>query len=130
VVSGQVPIMVDSLGAGWGHVSAGRVRALAVTSRERSGRLPEVPSMVELGLDTREYVAWYAFMAPAAVPSAVIGRMNAAVNQVIQEPAIAARFRDLGAAPRVTSPEESLAFMRAERDGWGAIARAGRIVAE
>ena len=130
VVSGQVPIMVDSLGAGWGHVSAGRVRALAVTSRERSGRLPEVPSMVELGLDTREYVAWYAFMAPAAVPPAVIGRMNAAVNQVIQEPAIAARFRDLGAAPRVTSPEESLAFMRAERDGWGAIARAGRIVAE
>ena len=130
VIAGQVPIMVDSLGAGWGHVSSGRVRVLAVTSRERSERLPDVPTMMELGLDPREYVAWYAFMAPKATPPAVIRRVNEAVNQVLQEAPIAARLRELGAAPRLTTPEESLAFMRAEQANWGAIARAGGIVAE
>lgn len=130
VISGQVPIMVDSLGAGFGHISAGRVRALAVTSRARAERLPEVPSMVELGLDPREYVAWYAFMAPPATPPQVIARMNGAVNQVLREAPVAERLRELGAAGRITSPAETLAFLRTERDGWGAIAKAGKIVAE
>ena len=51
VVAGRVPVMVDSLGAGWGHINGGRLRALAVTSRERSPRAPEVPTAIELGLD-------------------------------------------------------------------------------
>jgi len=92
--------MVDSSGAGWGHVSSGRVRALAVISRSRSERLPNMPSMMELGLDPREYVARHAFMAPKATPATVIRRVNEAVNQVRKEAPIAARLRKLGAAPR------------------------------
>lgn len=130
VVSGQVPIMVDSLGAGWGHVSAGRVRALAVTGAQRSERLPAVPTMLELGLDAREVVAWYAFMAPRATPPAVVQRMGLAVNQVLAEEAMIGRLHELGAAPRRTTPEEAQAFMRAERDNWGAVARAGNITVE
>ncbi|CAH0237657.1 tripartite tricarboxylate transporter substrate binding protein [Roseomonas sp. CECT 9278] len=130
VVSGQVPIMVDSVGAGWGHISAGRVRALAVTGPSRSERLPEVPTMVELGLDPQPVVAWYAFMAPQATPPAVIRRVNEVVNTILREAPIVARFRELGAAPRLTSSDESLAFMRAERAKWGAVARAGNIVVE
>ncbi|MBR0656951.1 Bug family tripartite tricarboxylate transporter substrate binding protein [Plastoroseomonas arctica] len=130
VIAGQVPIMLDSLGAGYGHIAGGRFRALAVTARERSARLPDVPSMVELGLDPREFVAWYAFMAPKGVPAEVIGRLNAAVNQVLGEEMIVARIRELGAAPRVTTPSESLAFMRAEQADFTAIARAGGIEVE
>ena len=130
VVAGQVPIMLDSLGAGYGHISGGRFRALAVTSRQRSERLPEVPTMLELGLDQREYVAWYAFMAPKATPPEVVQRLNEVVNQVVAEPATLARLRELGAAPRQTSPAESLAFMRAEQAEFGAIARAGDIRVE
>lgn len=130
VVSGQVPIMVDSVGAGWGHISAGRVRALAVTGPERSERMPDVPTMVELGLDPQPVVAWYAFMAPKATPPAVIRRVNEVANAILREDAIVARFRELGAAPRITSPDETLTFMRAEREKWGAVARAGNIVVE
>ncbi len=130
VIAGQVPIMVDSLGAGYGHIAGGRVRALAVTSRVRSARLPGVPSMMELGLDSREFVAWYAFLAPKGTPAEVVARLNAAVNQVLGEEAIVGRFRALGAAPRVTTPEESLAFMRAEQVDFGAIVRAGGIEVE
>lgn len=130
VVSGQVPIMVDSVGAGWGHISAGRVRALAVTGAARSERLPDVPTMVELGLDPQPVVAWYAYMAPKATPPEVIRRMNEAVNMVLREEPLVARLRELGAAPLGTSPDESLTFMRAEREKWGAVARAGNIAVE
>ncbi|MBR0652861.1 tripartite tricarboxylate transporter substrate binding protein [Roseomonas terrae] len=130
VVSGQVPIMVDSVGAGWGHISAGRVRALAVTGPERSERMPNVPTTVELGLDPQPVVAWYAYMAPKATPPEVLRRVNDAVNVVLREEATVGRFRELGAAPRLTSPDETLTFMRAEREKWGAVARAGNIVVE
>ena len=130
VVSGQVPVMVDSLGAGYGHIAGGRFRALAVTSRARSPRLPDVPSVMELGLDPREFVAWYAFMAPKETPAELVTRLNAVVNQVLDEPATIGRLRDLGAAPRRSSAAESLAFMREEQRGFAAIARAANIQVE
>ena len=130
VVAGQVPIMLDSLGAGYGHIAGGRLRALAVTSRERSERLPDAPTMLELGLDAREYVAWYAFMAPKGTPGEAIQRFNQVANQVLGEAATADRLRELGAAPRLTTPAETLAFLRAEQTEFGAIARAGKIEVE
>ena len=130
VVAGQVPIMLDTIGAGFGHIAGGRVRALAVTSRERSERLPEVPTMLELGFDQREYVAWYAFMAPKGTPDEVIQRFNQVINQALSEAAIAGRLHELGAAPRHTTPAETLAFLRAGRADFGAIARAGKIEVE
>ena len=130
VIAGQVPIMLDSVGAGYGHISGGRFRALATTGAERSPRLPALPTMLELGLDPREYLAWYAFMAPKATPPEVVLRLNRTINQVAREPAIIARFEELGAAPLTMTPAEVLAFMRAERTRWGAIVRAGNIQAE
>ena len=127
VIAGQVPIMLDSVGAGYGHIAGGRVRALAATGPERSERLPEVPTMLELGLDPRAFVAWYAFMAPKATPPEVIQRYGQAINYVLGEEATIGRFRDLGAAPRISTPAETLAFLRAERAEFGAIARAGKI---
>ena len=130
VVSGQVPIMVDSVGAGWGHIEAGRVRPLAVTGPGRSERMPDVPTMVELGLDPQPVVAWYAYMAPQGTPPAVIRRVAEVANDILREEAIVARLQALGATPRITNPDESLTFMRAEREKWGAVARAGNIVVQ
>ena len=130
VINGEVPITVDSLGASAGHIAGGKLRALAITSRERSPRLPDVPTMMELGLDKREWVAWYAFMAPKGTPDEIVQRLNGAINQALQEEAIAARIRDLGASPRTTTPDETLAFIAQERSDFGAIAKAGNIRVE
>lgn len=130
VIAGEVPLTVDSLGASHGHIVGGRLRALAVTSKARSDRLPEVPTVLETGLDSREWVAWYAFMAPKGTPPEAIRRLNEVVNQALQEPAIEARIRELGASPRISSPEETLAFIRAEKADFGGIARAGSIRVE
>ncbi len=130
VISGEVPITVDSLGASAGHIAGGKLRALAITSRERSPRLPDVPTMMELGLDRREWVAWYAFMAPKGTPDEIVQRLNGAINQALGEEAIATRIRELGASPRITTPAETLAFITAERADFGAIAKAGKIRVE
>jgi tripartite-type tricarboxylate transporter receptor subunit TctC len=130
VISGEVPVTLDSLGASSGYVTGGKLRALAVTSRERSPRLPDVPTMLELGLDSREWVAWYAFMAPKGTPDEIIQRLNGAINQALGEEAIATKIRDLGASPRITTPAETLRFISAERTDFGAIAKAGKIRVE
>ena len=130
VITGEVPITVDSLGASAGYIASGQLRALAVTSRERSPRLPDVPTMMELGLDRREWVAWYAFMAPKGTPDDVIQKLNAVINQALHEDAIATRIRELGATPRSTTPAETFAFIKAERADFGAIAKAGKIRVE
>jgi tripartite-type tricarboxylate transporter receptor subunit TctC len=130
VMSGEVPVTCDSLGASAPHIAAGKLRALAITSRERSPRLPDVPTMVELGLDPREWVAWYAFMAPKGTPPEIIQKLNGAINQALQEEAIATKIRDLGASPRLTTPAETLAFITAERADFRTIAKAGNIRVE
>jgi tripartite-type tricarboxylate transporter receptor subunit TctC len=130
VISGEVPVTCDSLGASAPHIAGGKLSALAITSRERSPRLPDVPTMLELGLDPREWVAWYAYMAPRGTPDEIVQRLNAAINQVLQEESIATKIRDLGASPRLTTPAETLAFISTERDDFGTIAKAGKIRVE
>ena len=85
---------------------------------------------MELGLDRREWVAWYAFMAPKGTPDEIVQRLNGAINQALGEEAIATRIRELGASPRITTPAETLAFITAERADFGAIAKAGKIRVE
>jgi len=130
VIAGEIPMTVDSLGASAGHIASGRLRALAITGPTRSDRLPGVPTMLELGLDPRPFVAWYAFMAPKATPPEAIQRLNAAINHALDEEVIVGRIQGLGASPWRTSPAETLAFIRAERADLGAIARAGNIRVE
>lgn len=127
VVAGRVPVMVDSFGAGWAHISGGRLRPLAVTSRERSPRAPEVPTAIELGLDATDYVAWYAYMAPKATPPDLVAKLNAAINRVALEEAYVARLAEMGAGTQAMTPAAQLDFMVAERKKWGDIARAARV---
>ena len=86
--------------------------------------------VVELGLDPQPVPAWYAYMAPRATPPAVVQRVNEVVNLVLREDATIGKLRDLGAAARITTPDETLTFMRAEQAKWGAVVRAGNIVVE
>jgi tripartite-type tricarboxylate transporter receptor subunit TctC len=100
------------------------------TSRERSEHLPDAPTMLELGLAQRECVAWHAFMVPKGTPDEIIQKLNTAINQALGEEAFASRIRELGASPRITTPAETLAFIKAERADFGAIAKAGKIRVE
>lgn len=127
VIGGTVPVMVDSMGAAMGHLRGGSLVLLAVTSKTRAEGFPNVPTVIELGFDNREYLGWYGVLAPKGTPAAIIERLNAEINKAMQAPEIAERVKALGAAPAPGTAERFCQFMVDERAKWGGIARAANI---
>ena len=109
--------------SGLPSVRAGRVRALAVTSAQRSPVLPDVPTLGET-LPGFEASSWYGIAAPAGTPKAVVNRLNAEIVKALATPELRARLEAEGAAPESSSPGEFAAFIRAEIPKWGTAVKA------
>lgn len=129
LAAGVVQAMVDSLAAARGAVEAGRVRALAVTTAGRQPALPDVPTLREQGVDL-VHPGWASIVAPARTPPQAILALNAAINDALADPAVAARWRSLVIEPMIATPEEVGAFMAADRERTTALARRQGIRAE
>ena len=127
VIGGTVPVMVDSMGAAMGHIRGGSLLLLAVTTKARVDTFPNVPTVMELGFDNREYLGWYGVLAPKGTPAAIVERLNAEIIKAMQLPEIVEKVKSLGAAPATGSAEQFRAFMLEERAKWGAIARTANI---
>jgi tripartite-type tricarboxylate transporter receptor subunit TctC len=131
---GNAPALVDLAG---GHldlifngvlsalplIASGKLRALAVTSRERSTALPEVPTVSEAGLKGFEAVAWVGLSAPARTPPAVLERISADVVKVVRTPEFSERLRQDGSNPVGNTPDQYAAFVRDEIDKWGKVVK-------
>jgi tripartite-type tricarboxylate transporter receptor subunit TctC len=105
-------------------VRAGRLRALAVTTRTRSAAAPEVPTVAELGYPEFEASNWFALLGPAHMPREVVTRMHAEVARILREPAIRDKLSHQGADPVGSTPEELAEYMRAETAKWGPVVKA------
>ena len=119
VMGGQIAMMFDQVSTSAGQVKGGKLRALAVTSKERSSVLPEVPTLHELGYTGFDDVTWNGIVAPAATPREVVGRLYSAVAQALANPEMKKKYAergiDLVASP---SPEEFTQYFRAEADAF------------
>ncbi len=104
-----------------GHIQAGRLRALAVSSAARAPLLPEVPSMAEAGLPGYEAVVWFALVGPAAMPPAAVARLSGAVLAALADPALGARLVAQGFTPMPAGPDGLADFIRAEAAKWRAL---------
>lgn len=122
IIAGRVDVMVDTMTFGLAQVAGGKVRALAITSRDPLPALPGVPSIAS-ALPELEYESWIGVLGPRNLPRQVMDRIHRGVQEVIAMPDVSARIRDLGALPRGSSPEEFRT--RSERE----IARFKTIVA-
>jgi tripartite-type tricarboxylate transporter receptor subunit TctC len=125
LLASRVDVFFDSIMTSTENVEADKVKALAVTSTGRATKLPEVPTLVEAG---QEVIAapWWGFVGPAGMPQEAVDALNAAVNEALSDPEIAARLNELGAAPLIMDPAETEAFVAAEREKWaGVITAAG-----
>ncbi|MBY0265015.1 MAG: tripartite tricarboxylate transporter substrate binding protein [Burkholderiales bacterium] len=118
LLGGQVETMVDQLAASIGHIRDGRLKVLAVTTPQRSPVLPQVPTLDELGYKGYHAATLLGLLAPAATPKPVVAKLNAAVRKVMDQAAVAERFRGLGASPGASSPEEFSARIRGELQQW------------
>jgi len=126
LVSGEVPVSFQLLPNVVGQIKAGQIRALAVASTKRLPALPNVPTAGELGVKGYESAAWFAFVAPKGTPRAIVDRVNKEIASAMADPAVRARFNELGAEPHTSSPEELARFISAEVTKWrGIITRGG-----
>jgi tripartite-type tricarboxylate transporter receptor subunit TctC len=123
LLSGTLQVAVDNLPAYLPHIREGKLRLLAVTSRERWFSAPEAPTVQESGIAGFEAVAWFCVQAPARAPAAAVQRVAAAVLDILREPAVIARIREIGMEPRPMGPTDFAAFIAAENTKWQEVVR-------
>lgn len=127
LVSGTIPLMVDSSASALPQVRAGRAVALAVVSEQRSPLMPDVPTAAEAGVPGVVAMGWNGIFAPARTPPAIVRRVHADANAILADPAVQARFAELGAETTVGSQEAFQAFVAEELAKWRAVARAADV---
>lgn len=123
LVGGHVPLMFNNMLSAMPHVKSGRLRALAVTSRKRSGALPDLPAIAET-LPGYEASGWYGALAPAATPHELVVKINGEMNRAMRLPDVAQRLAGDGVEAVSATPGEFAAYLRLEVAKWGKIARA------
>jgi len=127
VLGGQIPFGVVDVPSAISNVRAGKLRALAVTSRQRIAAAPDVPTFEEAGVPGYEAVGWFGSVAPAGTPREIIQRLNLETRNALALPDVRERVIAAGTEPATTTPEEFAAYIREETKKWGEVVRAGGI---
>jgi tripartite-type tricarboxylate transporter receptor subunit TctC len=130
VAAGHVPFYFGNMSSALPQARAGRVRALAVTSAQRSPAAPEVPTMAEAGVTGCEISEWNALLAPVGTPPATLERLQAEVAKILATAEIKAKFADLGADAIGSTPGELAAFLRGEMAKWAEVVKVANIKIE
>ena len=124
LIGGQVQFMAESIPQAAAYHKQGKVRALAVTSKERNPALPEVPTAIESGLKGFEVVGFYGFLAPAGLPKEVTAKLSNAFQQVMNLPDVKSRMVEQGADPAFLGSEAFGKFLASETPRWAAAVKA------
>jgi tripartite-type tricarboxylate transporter receptor subunit TctC len=133
LISGQVDLLLVQGAVALPQVRAGTIKALAELSPQRSASMPDIPSAAESGVPGLYIAGWFGFYAPKGTPADVIAKLNAAAVKALADPAVQARFAQLGldvAAREQQTPEGLAAFQNAEMDKWWPIIKAAGIRGE
>ena len=116
VLGGRSAFYMAPVNVALGLLKDGKLVPLGVSTRSRAAVLPDVPTLAGQGLTDYEVTLWFGMWAPAATPAAVVQKLNAAMNAIVQEPAIREQFSKLGMQPAPMKPEEFARFVRSEID--------------
>ena len=120
LVGGQIQFVTPNLSAAINQVNSGKLRALAVTSRERSPQLPSVPAVAET-LPGFENLGWFGFMAPTGTPKAVVTRLHADILKALQSPELRKRVTEIGMVTVGNSQEDFARDLKSESARWAKI---------
>jgi len=123
LVGGQIQMVVGNIAAASAFVNGGQLRALAVTSKERSKMLPNVPTASESGLSGLEMTGWFGLMVPAGTPKDVIDKIYADVASVLKDPDMQAKLAAQGMTPVANTPEQFTRQIADELQQWGTIVK-------
>jgi tripartite-type tricarboxylate transporter receptor subunit TctC len=123
----QVQLIVFAAGAGVPLVRGGKIKPLAVSGKQRSSAMPNVPTMAEAGYPQLDSGAWMGLLAPAGTPAAVVGRLNAEVAKVLKDPELIKKLADQAVELSSSTPEQFGALVRSEHDKWGKVIRDAKL---
>ena len=123
LVGGQLDVMFDNLPSALGLVQSGKLRALAITSRERVPQLPEVPTAAESGLPDMVVDAWVGVMAPANLPKPILNSLHQAITKSVANPQVRDKLQERGVTIRTSRPDEFLAYVKSENDKWSRVVK-------
>jgi len=129
LIPGRVDVIFDNMPSILSHVRGGSLRGLAVTTKDRVGVVPDIPTIAETvpGFDV---FSWFGFFVPAKTPPDVIAKINADTNAALAHAPVKSRFEDLGAVPKGSTQAELAAFLKSETDKWGPVIKEAQIKVE
>ena len=122
-ISGLVPVLFANVTPLRPHIQSGRLRALAVTSRDRVRSLPEVPTIAESGYPGYEAINWFGLVTPTRTPDDVIRKLNANIKQAAALPDIRTQYESSGANQMIGTPEDMRVFLQSETSKWAAVVK-------
>lgn len=118
LIAGRVDVMFDNMPTGYPHVVSGKLRPLAITSRERSPIIPDVPTLAESGVPGYEGTSWFTVAVHADVPAALVEKINGDVRTVLSKKEVQAKLGDLGLTVIANSPADARQFFISETEKW------------
>jgi tripartite-type tricarboxylate transporter receptor subunit TctC len=130
LLGGQVQLFFATMPAAMPFVKAGKLRALAVTSTQRSATLPDLPTISESGLPGYNAVTWYGLLAPRGTPTEVVDKVNQAANEILQMPEVREKLLASGFEPAGGSPKEFATFISSEVVKWRKVVQTAGITVE
>jgi tripartite-type tricarboxylate transporter receptor subunit TctC len=129
MIGGHIDLAIDSMTTTWPHAASGSVRAIAVTTPQRSATAPDVPTIGET-LKGYEATAWQGLFAPAATPRPTVDKIAAEVRRVWDLPEVVTALKNVGAEPAPSTPDEFADYTKAERARWGEVVKASGVQIE
>lgn len=130
VIGGQVDLMFDAVTTMAEQVKAGKVKAIASSGKQRSGVLPDVPTLSESGVPGYEATIWLGLMAPKGTPKVVVDKLNEAVSKIVSQPDVKQLWAKQGAAPMVMTPEAFDKYARDDIVKWARVIKTAGIKAD
>ena len=121
---GQIDVVFSNLPAIVPMVKGGKLKGLGVTTAQRAGALPDVPTMIEGGVAGYDVSSWFGVLAPAKTPRATVSKLNAEIARIIEQPQTRTRLVELGADPQLMAPAEANRFFHDEIDKWAKVVKA------
>ena len=130
LMGGQVPMLFSSLGPAVGAVKSGKIRAIAVTSPQRSQAFPNVPTMDEAGLKGFDSTAWYGILGPVGLPKEVVAKWTQALAKAGADKAVMEQISATGCDAEILSPAQTVEKIRVDSAKWGRVVKEANIKAE
>jgi tripartite-type tricarboxylate transporter receptor subunit TctC len=130
VISGRVPVFFDNMSTAMSLAKAGKVRALAITSKKRSVLMPELPTVDEAGVSGYEYQTWFGFWVPKGTPQPIIEKLYIEVQKALADPTVQERIAATAGEPSHMVPNEIEPFVKAEIVKWAEVVKRAGIKVE